>query len=92
MDPLAVIPSLMKNMPGIQEAYHKISFECYRKTKAGSHQKVLVEILDAGPDAGESRYMCVAAAEDGRQASGNPAHSIEVVLAIVHWGDLDREI
>ncbi len=87
-DPTTSIAEL-KKVAGIFEAYHATSFKCYRNKKAGGVQEVLVEILDAGSD-NSQRYHCTATTDDGRSATGNPAPSIDVVLATLHWGDLDR--
>ena len=74
---------------GFFEVYEKSAFQCYRKKKSGAVQKVTVEILDAGPD-DQDRYHCVATGDDGSTATGNPASTVETVLAIVHWADLER--
>jgi predicted RNA binding protein YcfA (HicA-like mRNA interferase family) len=75
---------------GFFEVYHKTSFECYRERKSGGVQTVTVEVLDAGSSVQPSlRYHIHAIGEDGKKATGNPADSIDVLLATVHWGDLD---
>jgi hypothetical protein len=89
MDPVSLIPELLK-VANFFEVYHKTAFKCYRNAKNGAVQEVLVEIQDAGPAAGGSRYSCVATSEDGKVARGNPGPSIDVVLATVHWGELDE--
>ena len=80
--------------PGLAffEVYEKSVFQCYRNRKDGNVQKVTVEILDAGSDGKnpDLRYQCMATADDGSTATGNPASTIEAVLGTVHWGDLDR--
>jgi hypothetical protein len=76
---------------GFFEVSHITSFECYRKAKDGTTQKVIVEILDAGLDVNpELRYQCEARTEDGKMATGNPASSIYDVISTVHWHELDR--
>jgi hypothetical protein len=88
----AEIINHLKSVAGFFEIYHKTSFECYRKAKDGSEQEVLVEILDGGTDVDpQRRYHCSATTKDGgKMATGNPAASIEVVLSLVHWDDLDN--
>lgn len=87
----AKIIKRLKELTGSSEVYHKTSFECYRKAKDGNAQEVLVEILDAGPDVDpQLRYQCIAKTKDGKTATGNPAASIDDVLSIVHWYDLDK--
>jgi hypothetical protein len=66
-------------------------FKCYRNDKQGGVQMVTVELYDAGPDSDpQLRYHCVAKTDTGKSASGNPGPSIAVVLATVHWWDLDK--
>ena len=85
----AEMTTTLKRFAGFFEVYRKICFEGYRNAKNGTVQTVSVEILDAGP-AVEQRYHCIATSEDGETATGNPAATIDEVLAIVHWQDLDR--
>ena len=84
------IRAQLLKLPGLNmdEVYHVTTFRCYRRTKAGDTQLVIVEILDMGPQHPLVRYHCVALTEDGRFATGNPADSIDVALAIVHWAIL----
>ena len=82
--------SELKKHANFFEVYHKTSFRCFRKAENGNDQEVNVDILDAGPDAGQLRYHCVAKSEDGKMATGNPAESIEIVLFGLHWYDLDK--
>jgi hypothetical protein len=80
-----------KKFHGIFEVYHRTSFQGYRTAKNGESQKVEVDIFDAGPNVNSIlRYHCVATTEDGKRATGNAAESVDIALAIVHWGDLDR--
>src|SRR5437870_4059510 len=75
----------------MDEIYHVTTFRCYRRASSGAMQTVIVEIHDAGPDGpADLRYSCMALAEDGQFATGNPGPSVEVAFAIVHWGELDR--
>ena len=81
----------LKKMGGAFEVYHKTEFLLYRNAKAGGVQEVTVTILDAGENVDRGlRYQAFATTKDGKSAAGNPADSIETVLAILHWGDLDR--
>ncbi|MBA7630160.1 hypothetical protein ES703_37673 [subsurface metagenome] len=86
----AEIIKKLKEVAGFFEVYHKkTSFEGSRTAKNGAAQKVVVDILDSGPEAGDLRYACVATSEDGKTATGNEGPSIDVVLATVHWQELD---
>jgi hypothetical protein len=88
---IAHVIHFLKQLEGVdfEEVYPKTTFKCYRNKKNGGVQEVEVEILDAGP--GErDRYHCTATSEDGKVATGNPASTIEAVLAPLHWFELDR--
>lgn len=80
----------LKEVVGFFKVYHKTSFEGWRRAKNGTEQRVTVDILDAGPEAGGLRYACHATSEDGKMATGNNGPSIDVVLSTVHWHDLDK--
>lgn len=89
MDSYRAINELRKHA-GFFEVYEVTTFQAYRRTKAGGTQDVKIEILDAGPDADQERYMCIATSDDGKTAAGNSADSIDVAVAIVHWYKLDQ--
>lgn len=72
---------------GANEGYEVRHFRLYRQTKRGTLQRVDVEVLDEGR-AGQTRYSVYAKSEDGKLAAGNPAPSLQVAIAIVHWGEL----
>jgi hypothetical protein len=75
---------------GFFEAYHVTTFRCRRKKKSGGLQSVTVEIYDSGTQEGStSRYRCIARSDDGKEASGDAASSINTALLMVHWQDLD---
>ncbi len=80
----------VQDASGAFELYSVTTFKGYRKRKDGAIKEITVEVLDGGPT-DQLRYHVVATDEDGRGASGNPANTLDVVLATVHWGDLDRD-
>ena len=83
----------LRRLPGLNmdEIQHVTTFRCYRRTRDGDMQAVIVDVLDAGPDGpADLRYSCKAITEDGRFASGNPGKTITEALAVVHWGNLDQ--
>jgi ketosteroid isomerase-like protein len=92
MEPDLVI-AYLNNLPRLFEAAHVTTFKCYRQSADGRTQEVTVEIHDAGPrgdpEAYPPRYRCIARSDDGKTASGNSADRIDVVLATLHWQDLD---
>jgi hypothetical protein len=74
----------------MDEIHHVTTFRCYRRTRAGEVQAVIIDVLDMGLDApGDLRFSCHAITEDGRFAGGNPGRTLEEALAIVHWNQLD---
>ncbi len=87
----ADVMNQLKKCGGIFEIYHKTSFWGYRRNANGEKQKVLVDILDMGPEADDLRYSCVATTYDGKMATGNHASSIEVAISIVRWDELDKQ-
>lgn len=90
MDAIEVINYLNKpSGPRFFEVYEKTTFQCHRYKKNGDVQTVTVDVFDSGVE-GEHRYYCIATGNDGSRASGNPASAIEIMLQIVHWGDLDK--
>lgn len=90
----AEIIEKLAQVDGVSEVYHVVStFKFYRKNKAGDVQRVIVQILDAGPKSKEHmQYHCFAKADDGRTATGNPDSSIESALSNVHWEHLDYPV
>lgn len=86
----AEIIKRLKEVTGFFEVYHKTSFEGWKRAKDGTYQRVTVDILDAGPEAGGLRYACHATSEDGKMATVASCPSIDVVLSTVHWHDLDK--
>ncbi len=80
----------LKRIPELRELCHKEVFECYRDRPNGGSHKVVIELLDAGPDElPDSRYSAVATSEDGKVAIGNRGR-LEVIFLTLHWGDLDQ--
>ncbi len=81
----------LKEVSGCFELYHVTEYQGYRHREDGTVQQVTIKILDAGAEERFSQYHVHAEANDGRRATGNAADSIETTLAIVHWGDLNRD-
>jgi hypothetical protein len=52
--------------------------------------EVTVTVLDAGPDAGLTRYSVEAATDDGRFATGSPQPQVDLALSHVRWTDLGK--
>jgi hypothetical protein len=74
------------------EVSHRTCFVCVRKTKSGGDQLLRLDIDDSGSTAVAGlRYRCIATdTETGKKTSGNSGETIEKVLAMVHWSELDR--
>lgn len=83
----------IKKLTGAFEAYYRIaSFKCYRYSKGGKVQEVVIDLYDAGPSVSPSlRYSVEVNSDDGRSATGNPDSSIELALDHVHWHELDGD-
>lgn len=64
------------------------TFKGYRENKAGDKVEITVEVRDAGESAGSSRYAVSAFSEDGKEAHGNEAGTLEEAIPIVHWDEL----
>lgn len=64
------------------------TFKGYRRNKAGDNAAITVEVRDAGESAGSSRYAVSAYSEDGKEAHGNEAGTLEEAISIVHWDEL----
>ncbi len=79
----------LNRLPTLFAAAHVTTFKCCRETRDGRTQEVTVEIHDKGPELGGTRYSCVARSDDGKAATGNPAHRVEAVLSNVRWWDLN---
>jgi|SRR6516225_1591911 hypothetical protein len=79
----------LQAVTGAFEAYHVATFECYRRMKTGSTQIIRVELFDDG-SSGTGRFWVRAKSDDGKEASGNPAPSLDMALRFVHWRDLEE--
>lgn len=66
------------------------TFQGYREDKSGGVQTVTIRIFDGGPDA-TIRYHIIAEDEQGRRGSGNNADQLDLTIALVHWGELDKD-
>jgi hypothetical protein len=74
---------------GNGDAWVTHTFGFVRTSDKRSEHIVNVEVYEriSGPG---NRFSVVATDENGRQASGNSADKLDVVLATVHWEDLDK--
>lgn len=74
---------------GNGDAWVTQTFGFVRTSEKRSEHIVTVEVHErvSGPG---PRFSVVATDEDGRQASGNSGDKLNVVLATVHWEDLDK--
>ena len=81
----------VRKFGGIFDVDRKREYRAARRRKNGTAHMITVEILDAGPEADRphERFSCVARADDGKAASGNPGPTAEKALALVHWWNLD---
>jgi hypothetical protein len=84
------IRDFLEKLPGIQSAAALLKFSCWRETKDGGSEEVIVTILDRGSEGGSTRYGCEVTTADGRRASGNSSYNVQATIAMVHWSDLDK--
>ncbi|MFI5387671.1 MAG: hypothetical protein ACHQ50_16300 [Fimbriimonadales bacterium] len=65
--------------PGGQEKRQRVTME-------------ILEILDRGSQNWHSRFWCRATSDDGHEANGNPAESVDVAISNLRWDEFDREV
>jgi len=65
------------------------AFKGYRENKAGEKVEITVEVLDAGDGAGAHRYAASAYSQDGKEAHGNEAATLDEAIPNVLWEVLD---
>ena len=69
---------------GMFEKYQITTFQGIKENADGSWEEITVELLDAGEDAGDQRYVAVIAFEDGeRIIEGRTAPTVDEALADV---------
>jgi hypothetical protein len=81
----------LNQQAGFEETYQVTVFTGFRPLEEdGSIKLVTVQILDAGENADHPRFQVSVQDEDGRTAHGEPADTLDEVLANVHWFHLDE--
>lgn len=84
----AVINALNTAAKG-SETWQVQTFTMQRESEAHGWQDVTVTILDRGPSF-SPRYAVSATTEGGQSCTGNSGDDLEVVIATVHWYQLDK--
>ncbi len=64
------------------------AFKGYRENKAGERMEITVEVLDAGDGAGAHRYAISAYSQDGKEAHGTEAATLDEAIPNVQWDAL----
>jgi hypothetical protein len=64
------------------------AFRGYRENRVGEKVEVTVEVLDAGDGAGAHRYAVSAYSQDGKEAHGDEAATLEEAVPNVRWDAL----
>lgn len=85
-----LLSAVETSVPGAHEIYRCHSLVGYRDRPEGGTEKFEVDILDAGPSRPHLRYSVRVRTENGGFASGNPAESVELAVALVHFENIDR--
>ena len=88
---IAQVLRLIKEAPGFYAAWHVMRFTAERTDAAGISRIVEIELLDAGPDAGEQRYILTAGDDIGRRMPGKNSSDLEELFLRVNWFDLDDQ-
>ena len=65
------------------------AFKGYRENGAGEKVEITVEVLDAEDGAGTHRFAVSAYSQDGKEAHGKEAATLEEAMPNVRWEDLD---
>jgi hypothetical protein len=67
---------------GMSETYQITTFQGIKEDADGGWQEITVDVLDAGEDAGDQRYVAVLAfEEDERVVEGRTAPTVDEALA-----------
>jgi len=83
MDTTDIIRRIEKEL-GISETYQVTTFQGIREDADGSWQEIALDLLDAGNDAGDSRYVAVLGFEDSeRIIEGRTAPTVDEALSDV---------
>ena len=64
------------------------AFKGYRENRAGEKVEITVEVLDAGDGTGAHRYAVSAYSQDGKEAHGDEAATLEEAMPNVQWDAL----
>jgi hypothetical protein len=90
MHPTDLLPHLKRLIPGASDVAHVTEYEIDRELPSGGSETVIVRVFDSGPSRSDMRYAVTASSKDGKYATGNPADSPDLALALVHWDNLDK--
>jgi hypothetical protein len=83
MDTTHIIRRIEKEL-GMSQTYQVTTFEGIRENADGSWQDITLELLDAGEDAEERRYVAVLDIDDGeRTIEGRTAPTVDEALSNV---------
>ncbi|MDQ1636812.1 MAG: hypothetical protein QOF62_151 [Pyrinomonadaceae bacterium] len=81
-----LIRDRLESFGNVSEVYEVTTFTGHRNGKT-----VTIRILDQGPDCPNpsERFACEVIQDDGKEAGGNNARTIDEAIGIVHWENLD---
>ncbi|MCP3422970.1 hypothetical protein [Nocardioides pinisoli] len=71
------------------ETWRQETFVMQRESETHGWQDVTITILDRGPSI-SPRYAVSAETAGGQRCAGNSGDDLEVVIATVHWYQLDH--
>ena len=73
----------------LSEVCQRSTYRAYRQTAQGVKQEVLIEVLDAGPEAHRNRFQVTVYANKGKATTGYTGPTLKDALMRVQWSDLD---
>ncbi|HEV8483077.1 MAG TPA: hypothetical protein VGV87_05935 [Blastocatellia bacterium] len=81
-----LIRDSLESFGKITDVYEVTTFTGHRNGKV-----ITVRILDQGEDCPDPsiRFVCESTQDDGKEARGNEASTVDQAIGIVHWEKLD---
>jgi hypothetical protein len=80
----------LSNASGCFELAREYTYVGYREHPTAGPREVRITVRDSGRADHQVRWSVSAVDEDGRAAAGNAGPTLDVVIATVHWSDLDK--
>ncbi len=88
-DDIPAVLERLREVSGCRELSNIAWFRGFRTRRDGVVATITIEIEDAGPLAGSTRWHVSAWDEDDHFATGDPDSRLEAAIAGVEWDELD---